>query len=108
MGVGVGGPLEGRWRWVGEARQGRNVRLVVSLSLPVSLSLSEREPMIHALASAIKKLQRLSQDEQGTLLWRGLGGLDVAEFLASCGFTDRAFMSTPRTSATFLIAAGLY
>ena len=27
------------------------------------------------------------------------GSIDVAEFLPSCGFTDRAFMSTPRTSA---------
>ena len=62
---------------------------------------------IHALASAIKKLQRLSQDEQGTLLWRGLGGLDVAEFLASCGFTDRAFMSTTKDRRTAMEYSGV-
>jgi len=62
---------------------------------------------IHALASAIKKLQRLSQDAQGTLLWRGLDGLDVAEFLAGCGFTDRAFMSTSKDRRTAMEYSGV-
>jgi len=60
---------------------------------------------IHALASAIKKLQRLS--EQGELLWRGLGGLDVAEFIAGCGFTDRAFMSTTKDRRTAMEYSGV-
>ena len=62
---------------------------------------------IHALASAIKKLQRLSQDEQGTLLWRGLGGLDMCEFLAGCGFTDRAFMSSTKDRRTAMEYSGV-
>jgi hypothetical protein len=48
---------------------------------------------IHALASAIKKLQGLAAQEPSTRLYRGLDGLDVAAFAASWGFTDRAFMS---------------
>jgi hypothetical protein len=51
---------------------------------------------IHALASAIKKLQGLAAQEPSTRLYRGLGGLDVAKFAASLGFTDRAFMSTTK------------
>jgi hypothetical protein len=48
---------------------------------------------IHALASAIKKLQGLAAQEPSTRLYRGLDGLDVAAFAASWGFTDKAFMS---------------
>jgi hypothetical protein len=48
---------------------------------------------IHALASAIKKLQGLADKALVTRLYRGLGGLDVGAFLTSCGFTDKAFMS---------------
>ena len=51
----------------------------------------------HALASAIKKLQRLADEPVGTRLYRGLGGLDVRTFLKSRGFTDRAFMSTTKS-----------
>ena len=49
---------------------------------------------IHCLASAIKKLQRISKLAQGSRLYRGLGGLDCSEFLESIGFTEKAFMST--------------
>ena len=48
---------------------------------------------IHALASAIKKLQGLAAHEPSTRLYRGLDGLDLAAFAASSGFTDKAFMS---------------
>ena len=51
---------------------------------------------IHALASAIKKLQGLAAEEPSIRLYRGLDGLDVAAFAASCGFTDKAFMSTTK------------
>ena len=52
---------------------------------------------IHVLASAIKKLQRTSRAQgfvHGTKVYRGLSGLDVAEFLAGVGFSEKAFMST--------------
>jgi hypothetical protein len=51
---------------------------------------------IHALASAIKKLQGLAAEEPSTRLYRGLGGLSVAKFASSLGFTDRALMSTTK------------
>jgi hypothetical protein len=51
---------------------------------------------IHALASAIKKLQGLAAKAPAARLYRGLGGLNVASFVASLGFTDRAFMSTTK------------
>ena len=54
---------------------------------------------IHALASAIKKLQGLAAQEPSTRLYRGLGGLHVAKFAASLGFTDLAFMSTTKNRA---------
>ena len=52
---------------------------------------------IHVLASGIKKLQSISDDSQGTRLYRGLGGLDVRDFVASRGFTEKAFMSTTKS-----------
>ena len=61
----------------------------------------------HALASAIKKLQRLADEPIGTRLYRGLGGLDVTEFLASRGFTDKAFMSTTQDLNTALHYSGV-
>ena len=57
---------------------------------------------IHALASAIKKLKVLSDHSAGSCLYRGLGGLDVREFLDSRGFTDMAFMSTSKRLHTAL------
>ena len=55
---------------------------------------------MHVLASAIKKMQRTSRASgfvQGTQVFRGLSGLDVAEFLASIGFCEKAFMSTTKS-----------
>jgi hypothetical protein len=63
---------------------------------------------IHALASAIKKLQGLAAEEPSTRLYRGLGGLDVAKFAASCGFTDKAFMSTTRDRKIALEYSGVH
>ncbi len=62
---------------------------------------------IHALASAIKKLQGLAAEEPGTRLYRGLGGLSVAAFAASCGFTDKAFMSTSKDRKIALEYSGV-
>ena len=53
--------------------------------------------VIHALCSAIKKLQAIADDAPGTRLYRGIGGLSVREFLTSLGFADKAFMPRPRT-----------
>jgi len=61
----------------------------------------------HALASAIKKLQRLADEPVGTRLYRGLGGLDVRTFLKSRGFTDRAFMSTTKSREIALHYSGV-
>jgi ankyrin repeat protein len=63
---------------------------------------------IHALASAIKKLQGLAAEEPSTRLYRGLGGLDVAAFVASCGFTDKAFMSTTKDRKIALGYSGVH
>ncbi len=63
---------------------------------------------IHALASAVKKLQRLAAEEPSTRTYRGLGGLDVAAFAASCGFTDRAFMSTTKDRNIALEYSGVH
>ena len=63
---------------------------------------------IHALASAIKKLQGLAAQEPSTRLYRGLGGLSVAEFAASLGFTDRAFMSTTKHRDIALEYSGVH
>ena len=41
--------------------------------------------------------QSISDDSQGTRLYRGLGGLDVRDFVASRGFTEKAFMSTTKS-----------
>ena len=63
---------------------------------------------IHALASAIKKLQGLAAEEPSTRLYRGLDGLDVAAFAASCGFTDRAFMSMTKDQRVALQYSGVH
>jgi ankyrin repeat protein len=62
---------------------------------------------IHALASAIKKLQGLADKTLVTRLYRGLGGLDVGAFLKSCGFTDKAFMSTTKDRRMALEYSGV-
>jgi hypothetical protein len=63
---------------------------------------------IHALASGIKKLQGLAAEEPSTRLYRGLGGLSVAAFAASCGFTDKAFMSTTKDRKIALEYSGVH
>ena len=63
---------------------------------------------IHALASAIKKLQGLAAQEPSTRLYRGLGGLSVAKFAASLGFTDLAFMSTTKNRGIALEFSGVH
>ena len=63
---------------------------------------------IHALASAIKKLQGLTAQEPSTRLYRGLGGLHVAKFAASLGFTDLAFMSTTKNRGIALEFSGVH
>ena len=62
---------------------------------------------LHVLASAVKKLQLIAEDGQGTRLYRGLGGLDVHEFLASQGFAERAFMSSTRSLDVALAYSGI-
>ena len=52
---------------------------------------------LHLIASFVKKLQGLSDDRQGTRLYRGLGGLDVRDFIIGKGFTERAFMSSTKS-----------
>ena len=61
---------------------------------------------IHALCSAIKKLQAIADDAPATRLYRGLGGLSVREFLASLGFADKAFMSTTKSAKVALDYSG--
>ena len=63
---------------------------------------------IHALASGIKKLQGLAAKQPSTRLYRGLGGLSVAAFAASCGFTDKAFMSTTKDRNIALEYSGVH
>ncbi len=63
---------------------------------------------IHALASAVKKLRGLAAEEPSTREYRGLGGLDVAAFAASCGFTDKAFMSTTKDRNIALEYSGVH
>jgi hypothetical protein len=63
---------------------------------------------IHALASAIKKLQGLAAKEPSTRLYRGLGGLKMDEFVESCGFTDKAFMSTTKDRKIALEYSGVH
>merc|ERR1719188_1892140 len=48
---------------------------------------------IHTLVSAVKKLQTVSSGVQGTMLYRGLGGLDTQELVNSTGFTEKGFTS---------------
>ena len=62
---------------------------------------------IHALASAIKKLQAIADDAPATRLYRGLGGLSVREFLASLGFADKAFLSTTKDRDVALEYSGV-
>jgi len=62
---------------------------------------------IHALASAIKKLQAIADDAPGTRLYRGLGGLSVREFLASLGFAEKAVMSTTKDRDIALAYSGV-
>ena len=62
---------------------------------------------IHALCSAIKKLQAIADDAPATRLYRGLGGLSVREFLASLGFADKAFMSTTKDRDIALAYSGV-
>jgi hypothetical protein len=62
---------------------------------------------IHALASAIKKLQGLGAQEPSTRLYRGLDGLDVAKFAGSLGLTDLAFMSMTKDQLIALQYSGV-
>ena len=62
---------------------------------------------IHALASAIKKLQAIADDAPATRLYRGLGGLSVREFLESLGFADKAFLSTTKDRDVALEYSGV-
>ena len=62
---------------------------------------------IHALASAIKKLQAIADDAPATRLYRGLGGLSVREFLASLGFAEKAVMSTTKDRDIALAYSGV-
>jgi len=62
---------------------------------------------LHVLASAVKKLQLIAKDGQGTRLYLGLGGLHVYEFLASQGFAERAFMSSTRSLDVALTYSGI-
>ena len=62
---------------------------------------------VHALASAVKKLQGLAAEEPSTRLYRGLGGLKVDEFVKGCGFTDKAFMSTTKDRKIALAYSGV-
>ena len=62
---------------------------------------------LHALASAVKKLQLIAQIGQGTILYRGMGGLDVREFLESEGFTETAFLSTTQNLDVALSYSGI-
>jgi len=61
---------------------------------------------IHVLVSAVKKLQRLSAGVQGTMVYRGLGGLDVKTFIDGNGFTERAFTSTTKNLEVALEYSG--
>merc|ERR550532_2561632 len=61
---------------------------------------------IHVLVSAAKKLQRTISDTQGAWLFRGLGGLDVSDFIAGVGFTERAFTSTTKSLEVALDYSG--
>ena len=61
---------------------------------------------LHVLASAVKKLQKVSTDGQGTRVYRGLGGLDVRDFLVSLGFAEKAFMSTTKNLGVALEYSG--
>ena len=61
---------------------------------------------LHVLASAVKKLQTVSEAGQGTRVYRGLGGLDVREFLASVGFAEKSFMSTTESLEVALEYSG--
>ena len=63
---------------------------------------------IHALASAIKKLQGLAAQEPSTRLYRGLGGLSVAKFAANLGFTERAFTSMTKDRRIALKYSGVH
>merc|ERR550532_1724832 len=61
---------------------------------------------IHVLVSAVKKLQRTISGSQGAWLYRGLGGLDVSEFITGVGFTERAFTSTTKSLEVALDYSG--
>ena len=62
---------------------------------------------LHLIASFVKKLQGLSDDKQGTRLYRGLGGLDVRDFIIGKGFTERAFMSSTKSLQVALEYSGI-
>ena len=62
---------------------------------------------IHALVSAIKKLQRKLTGVQGTWLYRGLGGLDTRKFLEGNGYTEKGFTSTTKNLKVALDRIGL-
>jgi hypothetical protein len=62
---------------------------------------------LHALASAVKKLQLIAEGGQGTRLYRGLGGLDVRKFLTSQGFSEYSFLSTTRSLDVALTYSGI-
>lgn len=61
---------------------------------------------IHCLASAVKKMQHVCSGVQGTWLYRGLGGLDIKEFLEGNGFAERAFTSTTKSLEVALEYSG--
>jgi len=61
---------------------------------------------LHVLASAIKKLQMVSEEGQGTRVYRGLSGLDVRQFLVSLGFAEKGFMSATKSLEVALEYSG--
>ena len=52
-------------------------------------------------------LQGISKEVAGTRLYRGLGGLDVHDFVASRGFAEKAFMSTTKSLKVALEYSGV-
>ena len=63
---------------------------------------------IHAIALAIKKLQGLAADEQNNRFYHGLGGLSMAAFAVSFGFTDKAFVRTRKSRHMALEYRGVH
>ena len=62
---------------------------------------------MHCIASAIKKLQQVSDDVQGKRLYRGLGGLDLRDFRTSLGIVEKGFMSCTESLACALTYSGV-